>query len=440
MLKRNSFFKNDIFLMLIAFSLTIIGIIFIYSSNINKSDTMFHHQLIWALTGILILIGFYLINYKFLKNYIIYIYMIPILLIILVIIISVIANRTGSNKSWFKIGSLGIQPSEFAKISTIFMLGAFFENRKKDIQNIKTFSLGFLIVLIPMLLILAQGDLGTALVYFPVFLFMAYIAGAKPQYVLFVLFTGILLVIFTVLPEVEKHILEKDVKFFDIYTDTTYFFIFTGFITVSLLISIWGYYSTKKRLFYVIIFVLSVLLFSMSAAKIVRATGVLDEYQMKRLYIFLDPTKDSQGYGFNTLNAMKALQAGGGTGTGLTNGAWSQNNYIPEQSTDFIFSIIGEEWGFIGSLSIVILYFIFFIFIFIVMKNSEDFYAKIVIAGIAGMFFTHFVINIGMVIGIMPVTGIPLFFLSYGGSSLWTAMAATGIVMNINSRKLDIIN
>ena len=157
---------------------------------------------------------------------------------------------------------------------------------------------------------------------------------------------------------------------------------------------------------------------------------------MKRLIIFLDPNIDPLNAGWNIIQSMTAIGSGGKTGLGFLKGTQSHYSFLPEQSTDFIFSILAEEWGFIGGLLVFGLYAIIFLRIFFIIQKTSDLFGKLIVSGVVAMLFFHFVVNIGMVMGFMPITGIPLLFLSYGGSSLWTAMIAIGLVIGINLRQL----
>ena len=161
----------------------------------------------------------------------------------------------------------------------------------------------------------------------------------------------------------------------------------------------------------------------------------LKEYQIMRLIVFLNPGIDPRGAGWNTIQSLIAVGSGGLTGKGFLEGTQSHYRFLPEQSTDFIFSIISEEWGFIGSVFVIILFAIILVRGLILVINSKDNYGYYVGSGIIIMIFFHVIVNIGMAIGIMPITGIPLLLISYGGSSLWTALISIGLLQNIYLRR-----
>jgi rod shape determining protein RodA len=165
------------------------------------------------------------------------------------------------------------------------------------------------------------------------------------------------------------------------------------------------------------------------------AHKVLKEYQVMRLIVFLDPSIDPRGSGWNILQSITAIGSGGFSGRGFLLGPQSHNKYIPQQSTDFIFSIVAEEWGFLGGVLVFGLFWLLLSRCVAIMRTARDSFSRYATGGIMGMIFFHFMINAGMAMGIMPITGIPLFLLSYGGSSLLTVMMAVGILLGISARR-----
>jgi rod shape determining protein RodA len=196
-----------------------------------------------------------------------------------------------------------------------------------------------------------------------------------------------------------------------------------------------GNLFSKNRYYYWISFFSAILTFSMIGSTAVGK--VLKTYQIKRLIVFLDPNTDPLGAGWNIIQSKIAIGAGSVFGQGFLKGTQSHYRFLPQQSTDFIFSILSEEWGFAGGITVFILCLVILLRILVIVKNTTNFFGFEIAAGIFGMFFFHFFINVGMVMGIMPITGIPFLFLSYGGSSLWTAMISIGLLMGINQRRLD---
>ena len=194
-----------------------------------------------------------------------------------------------------------------------------------------------------------------------------------------------------------------------------------------------GHFALHQRYFYWLFYVSTILSTSYIGSLALRQ--VLKDYQIKRLIVFLDPGIDPQGAGWNVIQSVTAVGSGGWFGKGWLHGTQSHYRFLPQQSTDFIFSIIAEEWGFFGSLLVFMLFGVILIRGFVIMLNARDRFAALVCSGIIGMFGFHILVNIGMAMGIMPITGIPLFFLSYGGSSLWTALIGIGLLLNIHIRR-----
>jgi rod shape determining protein RodA len=433
--KRNIVIQFDLILFSCVFALTLIGILFIYSSGVNSSgiivSTEFIKQAIWAFTGIGLMVLLVFFNYSTLRAYSFYIYLATILLLIITRIFGRVVN--GSH-SWIGIWELGIQPSEFAKLSTILFLASYFSGIGNGIRELPRFLLGLLIVIIPFGLILIQPDMGTALVFFPVFLLMAFIAGAQGKHVLYIVFTGLLSVVFASFPSIVQSPASYAARILRLLSDTDFLkYLLAAFLAVTV-ISFLGFRSFKQPYFYWIFYCSSIILISLAASLLLRA--LLAGYQIARLMIFIDPQLDPQGAGWNIIQSITAIGSGGFWGKGFLHGTQSHLRYLPQQSTDFIFSIIAEEWGFLGGLLVLALFLVILLRGMSIVWNSHDDYAVLIGSGILVTFFFHMLVNVGMSMGIMPVTGIPLLFLSYGGSSLWTAMGGVGILMNISRRRL----
>jgi rod shape determining protein RodA len=290
--------------------------------------------------------------------------------------------------------------------------------------------LGLGIVLLPTLLVALQPDLGTAIVYIPIFLVMNFVAGTKKRYIFFMLLSVSLLVLFVVLPIWEEYIHGGANQALLILTKQVFIRYSLLALSVICALAILGYVLLKKGYFYWIFYSTSIIFLSLLGS--MGAGYFLKEYQVMRLIVFLNPGIDPQGAGWNIIQSITAVGSGGILGKGFLKGTQSHYRFLPQQSTDFIFSILAEEWGFLGNLLVFALFLIIMIRCFYIILNVKDRFAAYTATGIMTMFFFHFIVNIGMAMGIMPITGIPLFFLSYGGSSLWTAMIGIGILLNIN--------
>ncbi len=424
----------DYLLFLAVLSLSFIGILFIYSAGINSTGVLvsqeFNKQIVWAATGVVLLLGVCIYDYRRIKDRTFLIYLVAMLVLVFTIFFGVSRNNA---RSWLGIGDFKIQPSEFIKLIFILYLAFYLERTQKH-PPFSRFVKALIILMVPIMLILAQPDLGTATVYIPIFLIMCFIAGIPLKYIAYVFFLGMLTIVFTLTPLWEEVILKK-VLFLGNILKRPRMAIIIGFaLGLSSIISVIGFLLLRKKYYYWIAYVLSIITLAFFASLL--GVKALKEYQMMRLIIFLNPDVDPLRHGWNIIQSITAIGSGGLSGRGFLMGTQSHYRYLPEQSTDFIFSILSEEWGFWGGLIVFGLYSIVFLRLYLSIKRCENFFGKLIASGILAMFFFHFFVNVGMVMGIMPITGIPLLFLSYGGSSLWTAMLATGVIISINLRQL----
>jgi rod shape determining protein RodA len=417
-----------------ALALTILGILSIYSSGLTAEgahvSNEYIKQIVWAVSGFVLLVIVSLVDYKRMKDYSLFIYLFFLLAIIYV---RFFGHEVNGAKSWIGLfGEFGVQPSEFMKIATILFLAQYLSESEHQ-TSFKRLLFAFAIVLAPVLIVISQSDMGTALVFFPIFLCMVFIAGLDRRYLLFILVAIFATAVLTILPLWEQYILKPKTSVLFIFYRSPYVFYLIAASSVILLLSAWGWFSFKKKYYFWIAYV--ALLVSGTLAASVFAQKALKEYQIMRLIVFLDPSIDPRGSGWNILQSITAIGSGGFLGKGFLQGTQSHYRYLPQQSTDFIFSILAEEWGFLGGFAVFGLYYILMRRCATLIKTVKDSYASYVTAGILGMIFFHFMVNAGMAMGIMPVTGIPLFFLSYGGASLWAIMIAVGLLLGISARR-----
>ena len=424
----------DYLLFLAVVSLSFIGILFIYSSGINSSGNLvskeYIKQILWVSTGVLLLLLSCIYDYRRIKDRTFLIYLLGLLLLLYTSIFGAVRHNA---RSWIGFKNLGIQPSEFIKLIFILFL-AYYLDKSQNEAPLKRFIKAIIIMLVPVALILKQPDLGTASVYIPIFLIMCFISGIPLRFILYVFFLGFLTIVFTLMPLWEEVILKTSHVMTNLLKRSQISIIILFAMGISTVIAMIGNVLLKKRYYYWIAYVLSII--TLSFAGSIVGVRALKEYQMMRLIIFLDPEVDPLKHGWNIIQSITAIGSGGLTGRGYLMGTQSHYRYLPEQSTDFIFSILSEEWGFLGGLFVFFLYSIVFFRLFISIKRCDDLFGKLIVSGILSMFFFHFFVNVGMVMGIMPITGIPLLFLSYGGSSLWMAMISIGVVIGINLRQL----
>lgn len=412
-----------------------IGIFFIYSSGFNSSgvnvSNEYLKQIIWASIGLVLLIGFSFIDYRKVRQFIQYFY---IGLIIVLIYTRLFGSKVNGARSWIGFGRFGIQPSEFGKIVFIMFFAKQLE-KTETMEPIKRFILLCIFMAIPAGLILLQPDLGTASVYIPIFLGMCFVAGIPLRYIMLVLCTGLVTILFTVLPVYQTEIAKKTIQVISILTNMRLRLIVIICFAIVMLLSIMANVFLKQKYFYWIAYVSGIILCSLLLS--IAAGKVLQDYQIKRLIVFIDPESDPLGSGWNIIQSKIAIGSGSLFGQGYLKGTQSHFRFLPQQSTDFIFSILSEEWGFFGGFAVFLLYLIVLLRIIFILKNTTNTYGYYIATGILFMFFFHFMVNVGMVMGLMPITGIPLLFLSYGGSSLWTSMICIGILMSIHNRRLD---
>jgi rod shape determining protein RodA len=433
-MRRASLFGFDFILLGAALTLTVFGVLFIYSSSVGLGGELYSdeyiRQIVWAASGLLLMTGVVLVSYGRLRSIAVYLYAVINLLMVITLLVG---REVHGARSWIGLGNFGIQPSEFAKVITIVCLASYLSRIGKRVQKLPELMLGFGIVLLPMGLTLLQPDMGTALVFIPVFLFMAFAAGAKLRHVTYLLAAGFLAVTLAVYPYYERYILGRELSFLGLLTSFEVARYFLAALAVITGLAFWGYRGFKQGYFYWILYAVSLLLFAvLGALTIGRA---LKEYQIMRFIVFLEPSVDPQGAGWNLIQSVTAVGSGGFFGKGFLQGTQSHYQFLPQQSTDFIFSILAEEWGFAGGLAVFALFLVILFRGIRIMYTARDDFALCICAGIVGMIFFHVVVNIGMAMGIMPITGIPLFFLSYGGSSLWTGLISVGLLLNIYFRR-----
>jgi len=432
--KTTSIFQFDFLIFLSMVLLMTVGGMFIYSSSVNSAGQVisreYWNQIIWIISALILYFLLQIPHYQILQKYSIHIFLTAILLMIVTVLFG---REVNGARSWLGIFGFGIQPSEFMKIALILILSQFYLNRNKEIESLSTFLIGLGLSVIPMMLVLLQPDMGTALVYLPIFFSISFIAGVDKKYLLYFLSLGILTIVFAVIPVWGRFIIERDIRFISLFNQTKLVFFTSGVLLLTGIVALISRRITKRRYFYSISAILILFGFSLAGSYFFRS--FLKDYQIMRLIVFIKPEIDPQGSGWNIIQSITAVGSGGFWGKGFLQGTQSHYQFLPQQSTDFIFSIIAEEWGFAGSLFIVTLFGIILIRGFVILLNAGDSFAVYVGTGILFMLFFHVVINIGMAVGIMPITGIPLFFLSYGGSSLWTATIGLALIQNIYLRR-----
>jgi rod shape determining protein RodA len=433
-LKRFTIASFDLVLSGAVTVLIVVGILFIYSSGINAAGVQvsreFMRQIVWGVTGLALMVFFSLFSYTNLRMLSLYIYAGGLFLLLLTL---AIGREVNGARSWLGFSEIGIQPAEFVKLSTILFLATYFAGIGNGIRELPRFLLGFVIAFVPVALILLQPDMGEAIAFAPIFLLMAFIAGAQARHLLFMLFTAVIAFVLAAIPTLHARSGAGGASFLSLVSDPDMlkYLLLAGTVVAGL--SFLGWRSFRQRYFFWMSWAGALFVLGGAASMALRL--ILKDYQIMRLVIFVNPRLDPQGAGWNIIQSVTAIGSGGLHGKGFLHGTQSHYQFLPQQSTDFIFSILAEEWGFLGALVVFGLFLVILLRgVSIVWASRED-YAMLAGTGILAMIFFHVLVNVGMAMGIMPVTGIPLMFLSSGGSSLWTGLIGVGVLMNISRRR-----
>ncbi|MDR2150562.1 MAG: rod shape-determining protein RodA [Spirochaetaceae bacterium] len=436
-IKANYILRIDFILILSTLGLIIVGIFFIYSANITISTGVpitdeYRRQIVWGVAGLCLIFTLCFIDFRRLYKISIHLYIATLLILLYTYKWGRVVNGA---RAWIGIGTFGIQPSEFAKITTILLLARYLDSSRQNSTSFFRFLVSCIIALVPMGLILIQPDFGTSLVFIPILLLMTFIAGVSMRYIVFVIALITLTSFFTVMPLVQSYILKTAIPVFEMFSNTTITLITSGALAVILLCALAGLAFSRKQYFFWIAYCSAISSLSLGSSFLVRK--ILKEYQLKRLIVFLDPNVDPQGAGWNIKQSMTAIGSGGFWGKGYLNGTQSHYQFLPQQSTDFIFSIFAEESGFVGGAFVFSLFLLICLRLIRIAKITVDPFGRYISAGLAAVYIFHFTINVGMTMGIMPITGIPLFFMSYGGSALLSSMLGIGLAMSIYIRRFE---
>jgi rod shape determining protein RodA len=383
-------------------------------------------------SGLVIALVIAMIDYRRLYDLSAYLYFGALLLLIYTCLFGRPVNGA---RAWIGVGAFGIQPSEFAKITVIIFLARHLDSTKRSSNNFFRFAVSCLIVFAPMAVILLQPDFGTSLVFIPILLVMTFVAGISLRYVFFLCACFALTSLFVALPLWQSYILRQANPSLNILANIEFVGLTVLALCVIAGIALFGYIRYRKRYFHWIVYSTAIVILSLGAS--FAARKVLKDYQIMRLIVFLDPDVDPRGSGWNIIQSITAIGSGGFTGKGYLQGTQSHYRFLPQQSTDFIFSIFSEEWGLLGGLLIFTLFLIICLRLVRIMKSTSDPFGSFIAAGLAAMYIFHFLINVGMTMGIMPITGIPLLFMSYGGSALISAMTGIGLALSIYTRRFQ---
>ncbi len=391
--------KVDFYLLISSLIIIIFGLLSIYSStfNIPSLHTNFYKQLFFAIIGVFAGIFVYNLSLKVFNLVAVPFYILSLILLIFVLFLG---KKVSGNQAWLNLGDFSLQPSEISKFAVILMLAHVFAKKNFNVNTLKGFLLISAIVFVPALLIILQKDIGTAIVFFSILIFGLFWNGLS-GFSVFVLVSPVIVAFSSLL----------------------------GFIPliISLIGVILVLFYFKREMFLSI----GILSLNLAAAVLVELSFlILSPHQINRIKNFLDPNFDPLGSGYNALQAKVAMGSGGLFGKGFLAGSQTQLKFIPAQWTDFVFCVVGEEFGFIGSIFILVLYFIVITRMLHIAKTSDSVFRSSVMIMSVSVLLTHIFINIGMTIGLVPVIGIPLPLMSYGGSALVTNMMMIATALN----------
>ncbi|WP_410479541.1 rod shape-determining protein RodA [Pedobacter nutrimenti] len=412
------FFNVDWVTILIYIALCTVGFVNIYASKYNPeiSDVFnfgsnYGKQLIYIGTGLILGFSILLMDAKFFSIFAPVIYGITMFLLLVVL---VVGRNVGGNQAWIPVGSFRIQPSEFAKFGTALMLARYISSFNPKLTNLKPILIAATIILLPMALIMLQPDAGSTLVFLS-FMFPLYREGL-PGYLLVIFWGAVVLFILNLY-------LQPVVLISSILVLGALFIFFNRkkiqkMILIAVIVfSAIGYLFVAKVLF----------------------EKVLQPHQRTRIELILGLKTDPKGAGYNVNQSKIAIGSGQVLGRGFLLGTQTKYGYVPEQSTDFIFSTIGEEWGFAGCFVVIGLYVFLLVRVVNIAERQRSVFSRVYGYSMACIIFFHVFINIGMAIGLMPVIGIPLPLISYGGSSLWSFTVLIFIFLKLDSNRMGFI-
>jgi len=397
----------DKIIIVCVFFLAAAGLMAIYSATtaINTPAMLkdnFAKQVLWFCIGVMIASAIAMMPMKVFHKYSYWLYGLGVVLLVLVLFIG--AGK-GSHR-WLVFGPLRLQPSEIAKIATILAVARFASNDRVDMRRYQDVAVVFAIVLAPALLIVKEPDLGTAIVFLALAAPMLFWAGLSP-FVIFILLTPL-------------------ISLLSSFSEYAYF---------AAMLLIVGVLLWRRARPWIII---AVFLVNVSVGVVTpKVWEGMHGYQRNRILSFVGIDEDLRGVGYQVNQAKVAIGAGGFWGKGWLQGTQTKLRFLPEQHTDFIFTVVGEEFGFVGVMLVIIAFLTLLLRALLIAGAVRSKFAALVVVGCVTTIAVHVIVNMGMCVGVVPVTGIPLPFLSYGGSALWTNMILIGLIINAGMRKFQ---
>lgn len=405
-------------LILIFLTLSLIGWVSIYSAvydqdhqSIFDLSQRYGKQLVWIITSILIAFVIWILDPKFFVSISYPFYAFTTLLLVAVLFVG---TEVAGSRSWFDLGFFRLQPAEFAKLAAALTISKVLSRHGSNIKELKTQIRLMLIILVPVGLILMQNDTGSAMVY-SAFFIAFYREGFSGN--IFILGVYSIILVLAALIFEELHVV----------------------IVLAALAGL-GVYLTRKSIRNILI----IISFFIASTAVVYGVHIIFDHvllphQSQRINVLLGKSSDPLGAEYNVTQSKIAIGSGGLTGKGFLEGTQTKFNFVPEQSTDFIFCTIGEEWGFAGSTVLIIIFILLIFRIINLAERQRSHFSRIYGYCVASILFFHFVINLGMTIGFIPVIGIPLPFVSYGGSSLWSFTILLFIFIKLDAHHQEVV-
>ena len=396
--------KFDWFFIAVTLTLMTFGVFLVYSATVGEElavyDTHWFRQIIYFLTGIAIAVGLVFVKIDWLKRVAVPSYVIALVMLLFVLIFA--GDVKGAGR-WIDLKVIKLQPSEFAKIAYLITISFWLSKHPVSLHKLKTFLVPLGLFVVPFLLVLKQPDLSTALVFTAVTLVGFFFAGLT--------FTDLFLIVSPVLSVLFSH------------SQSMMMQVLWGVLICLVVFSVLRRHLSKK--FSGVIIATNILAGYASTM----VWNMLEPHQQKRVNTFLDPMSDPLGDGYQVLQSLTAIGSGGIGGKGFGNGSQTNLSFLPEEHTDFIFSVLGEQFGFVGCAAVLVLFTLFLWRASSICKTNDDPFVTLVTMGACTIFLFHITVNIAMTIGLMPVTGLPLPFLSYGGSFALVCMFLVGLLM-----------
>ncbi|HEY5690212.1 MAG TPA: rod shape-determining protein RodA [Cyclobacteriaceae bacterium] len=369
-------------------------------------------QLIFIAASIVIIMGIIIIDMRFYETFA---YLAFGIIFFLLLLVPFFGKEVGGNKAWIGIGSFGVQPSEFAKFITALTVAKMIGSVGFKMDNLRNQITLFGMIGIPMVLILLQKDTGTALV-FTSFILVFFREGMSPFLMIIGICAAVIFILTLLIPN--------------------QLFLHGGILVVLALLIAFG----KKKLKRISVLVVgAVIIMGVIESVDYVITDVLKPHQQNRIKALINPDADPLGYGWNVTQSKIAIGSGGFFGKGFLKGTQTKFDFVPEQSTDFIFCTIGEEWGWIGSFVVVALFMALLLRVVFIAERQKSRFARAYGYGVVSIFFFHFAINVGMTIGLFPVIGIPLPFFSYGGSALWGFTILLFVLIKLDAHRGQVL-